>query len=494
MSKSLCERLLAARRVSVPLVAIETADPAATIALFRGEAFAAVGSTATVLVSWDVINGFLPLNEAGRQALSQISEAEGVIDPVAALIVAQQLPAGSVLVFHNAHRFMDGVPVVQGVWNLRDKYKSNFRMLVLLAPVWKLPVELQADVVVVDHPLPSAEEISAQVAKIVKAAKLGGGVPDGAVDALRGLTAFQAEQQAAMAARKTGIDVDDLWESKRKLVEQTPGLSIEGGSSGFDSIGGVPVVKSFIKSVLTGNRKPKAIVFIDEIEKALAGVGGDTSGVSQDQLGALLSYMQDNRSTGCLFIGPPGAAKSVVAKAAGAECGIPTVKLDLGATKGGLVGQSEEQLRKALKTISAVSDGNALWIATCNSIGVLPPELRRRFTLGTFFFDLPDAEERKAIWEIYRKRYSLKGALPEDAGWTGAEIERACDIADRLGVSLKEAANFIVPVSRAAADQINALRASASGKFLSASHPGVFVAAQSFQPDSLREGARQIAV
>ena len=37
----------------------------------------------------------------------------------------------------------------------------------------------------------------------------------------------------------------------------------------------------------------------------------------------------------------------------------------------------------------------------------LPPELRRRFTLGTFFFDLPLREERKAIWDIYFKNWNL---------------------------------------------------------------------------------------
>jgi len=52
--------------------------------------------------------------------------------------------------------------------------------------------------------------------------------------------------------------------------------------------------------------------------------------------------------------------------------------------KGSLVGESERRLRAALSVVDAVSQGQALFIATCNSIGALPPELRRRFTLGTF--------------------------------------------------------------------------------------------------------------
>src|SRR5579885_1973976 len=58
------------------------------------------------------------------------------------------------------------------------------------------------------------------------------------------------------------------------------------------------------------------------------------------------------------------------------------------AMQNAMVGASGERLRAALKVVDAVTNGRSLWIATCNSIGTLPPELRRRFTLGTFFFDL----------------------------------------------------------------------------------------------------------
>src|SRR5260370_36638881 len=97
-------------------------------------------------------------------------------------------------------------------------------------------------------------------------------------------------------------------------------------------------------------------------------------------------------------IGPPGAAKSLVAEAAGNTAGVPTIAFDLGAMQNALVGASGERLRAALKVVAAVTNGRSLWIATCNSIGTSPPELRRRVTLGTFFFDLASPEERAAIW------------------------------------------------------------------------------------------------
>jgi SpoVK/Ycf46/Vps4 family AAA+-type ATPase len=139
-----------------------------------------------------------------------------------------------------------------------------------------------------------------------------------------------------------------------------------------------------------------------------------------------------------------------------------------------LVGGSGERLRAALQVVDAISQGRSLWIATCNSITSLPSELRRRFTLGTFFFDLPSRDEREAIWEIYIKRWDLTGDPPDDDGWTGAEIKECCRKAWRLKLSLHESAEYIVPVSRSSADQIEALRRQASGRFLSASRPGVF--------------------
>jgi SpoVK/Ycf46/Vps4 family AAA+-type ATPase len=216
------------------------------------------------------------------------------------------------------------------------------------------------------------------------------------------------------------------------------------------------------------------VVFIDEIEKAFAGAGTDLSGVKTEMTGTMLTWMQDREADGLIFLGPAGAAKSAVAKATGNTAGIPTIAFDLAAMESSLVGASGDRLRTALKIVDAVSQGRSLFIATCNSIVSLPPELRRRFTLGTFFFDLPSAEEREAIWKIYLRKYGVSGDLPDDEGWTGAEIKECCRKAYRLKVSLVDSARYIVPVSRSAVDQIQALRKQASGRFLSASKPGAY--------------------
>ena len=100
-----------------------------------------------------------------------------------------------------------------------------------------------------------------------------------------------------------------------------------------------------------------------------------------------------------------------------------TIAFDLPAMDSSPVGAPTERLRTPLQIIDAVSQGRMLFIATCNSIASLPPELRWRFTLGTFFFDLPTADEQETIWRIYLKKYGVSGELPSDEGWTGTEIK-----------------------------------------------------------------------
>src|SRR5260370_20990299 len=81
-----------------------------------------------------------------------------------------------------------------------------------------------------------------------------------------------------------------------------------------------------------------------------------------------------------------------------------------------LVGASGERLRSALQVVDAVSSGRSLWIATCNSIGVLPPELRRRVTLATLFFDLSTKGERATVCTNYLAKYGGPGCAPDDSG------------------------------------------------------------------------------
>ena len=102
------------------------------------------------------------------------------------------------------------------------------------------------------------------------------------------------------------ITTPDMFERKRQMIEQTPGLSVWRGGETFDDIGGNEAVIALMRRVITGRKPPGAICFVDEIEKMIGGAGGDTSGVSLGFLGTLLSYMVDHEVEGSLFVGVPG--------------------------------------------------------------------------------------------------------------------------------------------------------------------------------------------
>lgn len=470
----------AARRVSTPLVAIRTPDPALAVQRIAEAVSVPGNGGAPPLIGWDVLRGFWPRNEAGRAALQKaLGDRDAAsFGPIDALAAATEFVEDTVLLYSNAQRFWGETPVMQAIWNLRDAFKTDGRMLALVtASGATLPEELVQDVLVLDEPLPAEADLGAIARDTFNAAGLP--VPDGIVvrrivDALLGLAAFPAEQVLAMSIGKDGVDVDQLWERKRQVIEQTPGLTVWRGGETLDDIGGCDNVRQFLCAVMSGMHAPRGVVFIDEIEKAFAGTGTDFSGVKTEMTGAILTWMQDHGAEGMIFLGPAGTAKTAVAKAAGNSAGVPTIAFDLGAMQGSLVGESGARLRAALRVVEAVTNGRSLWIATCNSISTLPPELRRRFTLGTFFFDLPTAEERAAIWKIYQQKYGVCGPLPDDDGWTGAEIKECCRKAWRLGLTLEASAKYTVPVSRSAADQVKSLRQQASGKYLSASVSGVY--------------------
>jgi SpoVK/Ycf46/Vps4 family AAA+-type ATPase len=162
-----------------------------------------------------------------------------------------------------------------------------------------------------------------------------------------------------------------------------------------------------------------AILFCDELEKALSGVassGQTDSGVSARLFGSLLGWLND-RTSDVFFIG------------------------------------------------------------TCNNIAGLPPEFARaeRFD-SVFFIDLPGDKQRKAIWEIYLGQFGLdrKQRKPGDAGWTGAEIRACCRLAALLDVPLVQAAQNIVPISSTSGESVQRLRQWASGRCLSADYAGVY--------------------
>ena len=174
---------------------------------------------------------------------------------------------------------------------------------------------------------------------------------------------------------------------------------------------------------------------------------------------------------GIMIIGMPGCGKSLTAKATASLFEIPLVRLDVGRLLGKYVGESEENMRKALKLSEAISpcvlwideiekafagvggDGGGndvttrlfgqflTWmqekentvfiVATANDISRMPPEFLRKGRFDELFFvDLPNGEERRKILDIHlkkRKKWNKSidsiALIKETEGFNGADLE-----------------------------------------------------------------------
>ena len=157
------------------------------------------------------------------------------------------------------------------------------------------------------------------------------------------------------------------------------------------------------------------ILWIDEIEKGLAGSSGD-SGVSTRMVGQFLFWLQECKKQ--VFV-----------------------------------------------------------VATANDVSMLPSELLRRGRFDELFFvDLPTADERRSIISMYMKKYlklQFEGPFADQIveatnGFTGADLESAVrDIAYRklandsfeyTEQTLMDAFENVVPLSKVSPERIEAIR------------------------------------
>lgn len=484
----LIDQVKAAHFCSTPLLRITTTDAAA----LTGKLVEALNGKVPAY-GWDVVRGVRALNHAASLK-AWVGAGDESSAPMAMLMAAEHdMPEKAVLIAHNLHRHLDNSVTIQAVWNLRDVFKTNNRMLVLLGPPFDLPTELADDFISLDDPLPTPEEITELVNEVVKSASeldkkftCDPATKTRAIAALRGLPAFKGEQVAYMSVRPTGFDLEELWEQKRIAVNAVHGLTMNRPTVTFKDIGGLDELKAMFSRRFAGPLPPSMFVRIDEFEKTgmSSAAQHDTSGTSQDQGNVFLQTMQDEGMDGVVLVGPPGCSKSMISYAVGAEFQVPTLSLDLGACLGGIVGQSQERIRTAMRTIKATGGEGVFVVATCNKLDVVSPELKRRFTAGIYYCGLPSSVEKAAIWTISLAKYKLDAnqPRPDDTRWTGSDIERCCRQAYAQSLSLVDAAGTFVPVYRTDPQAIDRLEELADGRFLSVSRPGPYRKIQTDEP------------
>jgi len=435
------------------------------------------------LAVWDIVQGLrLPGHDAETDSTGS--------DPLAAIRAVNTLasPASSaILVLQNFHRFMNSAEIVQALARQIVLVKQNRTFIVILSPTIQVPVELEKQIVVVEHELPGREQLE-ELARSLATEE--GELPEDdelttVLDAAAGLTRYEAEAAFSLSlVRERAIRPQAVWELKSQMLKKSGLVSLHRGSESFDQLGGLDALKSFCTRAMRHRGNANVL----------------------------------RRPRGVLLLGVPGTGKSAFAKALGNETGRPTLTLDVGSLMGSLVGQSESNIRQALKIADAMAPcvlfldecekalagvassgqtdsgvsarlfGSFLsWlndhtsdvfvVATCNDISKLPPEFSRaeRFD-GVFFLDLPGATQKGRIWDICLDLFELdrEQTKPKTESWTGAEIRSCCRLAALLDVSLAEAANNVVPVAVTAAESVTRLRDWASGRCLDADVPGIY--------------------
>ena len=434
------------------------------------------------LAAWDIDQG---LQIPGQDN----SEASGG-DPLAAIRSINTLAAAdssAILVLQNFHKFLNSPEVIQAVSRQIINGRQNRTFLIVLSPVVSLPVELEKLFTVIEHEMPSREQLE-EIARGVATEE--GELPNGAnlqavLDASLGLTRFEAENAFSLSLVRDGqVTPEAVWQIKAGALKKSGLVGLHHGGESFDQLGGLENLKAFC---LRAMRR-------------------------QGELDPL------RRPRGVLLLSPPGCGKSQFAKALGNAAGRPTLTLDVGSLLGSLVGQSESNMRQALKIADAMAPcvlfcdeiekalsgvassgqtdsgvsarlfGNLLswlndhtsdvfFVGTCNDISKLPPEFARaeRFD-AVFFIDLPSAKQREVIWQIYLEQFGLDASQPrpKDESWSGAEIRACCRLSALLDVPLTQAGQNIVPISATAGESVQRLRDWAGGRCLSADVPGIF--------------------
>jgi len=435
------------------------------------------------LCTWNV--------DAGLQIPGSEQPADaGGNDPLAAIRAINALAtpdSSALLVLDNFHRFLQSAEIVQALAGQITAGKQNRTFIIVLSPVVDIPTELEKHFVVVEHELPGREQLE-EIARDI--ATEDGELPEGdaletVLDAAAGLTRYEAEGAFSLSlVRHAEINPESVWELKSGMLKKSGLLSLHRGSEKFADLGGLEALKSFCLRAMRrqGHRDPL------------------------------------RRPRGVMLLGVPGTGKSAFAKALGHETGRPTLTLDVGALMGSLVGQTEQNIRRALRITDAMApcilfcdelekalsgvassgqtdsgvsarlfgtlltwlsdhESDVFFVGTCNDISKLPPEFARseRFD-SVWFLDLPSVQQKRAIWRIYIELFGLdaKQPKPVDADWTGAEVRSCCRLAALLDVPLVEAAQNVVPVARTAHESVERLRSWASGRCLDADRPGIY--------------------
>jgi len=376
-----------------------------------------------------------------------ISDLYGFLD----ILYSEGIKTNVFLLIKNAEEEMKDAKNIAYIKKIAEKrYSSpdyNFTIIVV-NETETVPKELEKFTSILDIPNMSKDEIEKYILKFSKDNNIKVDEKDiGEVAiSLKGLTKLEIDHVLNMIIEsKNNISIsgrDIIIKEKGQIIKKSSILEIIDFKEKIEDIGGLEGLKEWLKS--------KAQVFrrLDEAKK----FGVDTP-------------------KGVLLVGMPGCGKSLAAKASARLFNVPLLRLDIGRLLGKYVGESEHNMRVALKTAESISpcilwideiekafaginqDGGAsditkrlfgqflTWlqekentvfvVATANDITAFPPEFLRKGRFDeVFFIDFPNEEERERIFEIHlEKRGKLTDNIDinklakQTEGYCGADIE-----------------------------------------------------------------------
>ena len=468
-------------RARTPIVWIRSFEEQRVEALLQQAARRLGGRT---LLRWDFIAGL---------AGAPNRDGEAARNPMAALAVLDGLPAdsGAILLLRDFHRYGDDAGVCRRLRNLAVSLRQVPHTIVITAPEWQMPLELEDCITVLDLPLPEPAEIQQLLVSIAAASgqPLDPAVLEQLTAACHGLSEQRVRQIAARALAQRGAlgeaDLLDVLEQKRQVIARSELLEYCPSEATTADIGGLEELKRWLQQ--------RHMAFGDEAQA----------------YGLPLPR-------GVLLVGPQGTGKSLTAKAIAHTWGMPLLRLDVGRLFAGLVGASEARTREMVQRAEAMapcvlwideidkgfggssrSDGGTsqrvlatvlTWmaektsavfvVATANGVESLPPELVRKGRFDEIFLlDLPSAGERAAILDLQLRRRRPQHQIPVQVlvdrteGFSGAELEQTVIEAMHLAFAehrefgeadLIAAASQVVPLSRTAREQLEHLKQWAS--------------------------------
>ena len=434
---------------------------------------------------------------------------EGTMSPDKALDFISKCNKNAIFIMCDFHVYF-GVKGRQIDYNVVRKIRDNIAELktskyrknvIFMAPELLIPETMQKEVSLVDLPLPSLDEIKTKLEKMlaqnkqIDTTKLDESIKEKLCKAALGLTLQEAENAFALAMVNDGCiderDLNIILNEKMQVIKKTGILEFINTDIKLSDIGGLENLKNWL------NKRNNS--WSESAKKYCLPA-----------------------PKGVLITGVPGCGKSLTAKAMSAAWQLPLLKLDFGKIFSGIVGSSEENMRKAIKTAEAVAP-SILWvdeiekslsginsngdsgtssrifgtfltwmqektapvfvIATANNISGLPAELLRKGRFDEIFFvDLPTKNERKEIFKLHLEKrlqdkevaskieindelYDKLADLTE--GYVGAEIEQIVISAlyeaffQKRPLEISDLENTIknvVPLSVTQKEQILALR------------------------------------